>query len=332
MTLVTGTELVFINIGWMVNYAGPSASDPTIGNFGHLKTHSVGHEAWNFKPLREKVYGYVPRSARIRLERIGGKKRADAIDGVTVVWMARNPRNRRTYIVGWYENATVYREAGAITRRRSKGFDVHYQVEAPSDDATLLPPDARIFPIPTAKEAGNLGQSPVWYGKDDAFRESVRAYIFDGRLPTTPARGSPRQQDPELRRKIERAAVAHATRYFSSAQGGNRSVASVEPYGKGWDLEATAFDDSVLKIEVKGISGRSILAELTPNEYEKMISVEHRQDYIVYILTEALEKTARAHIFRYDSERSDRYISLWVTDDDRQLKIERRIGARLTCT
>lgn len=31
MTLATGTKPVFINIGWMVSYAGQSASDPTIG-------------------------------------------------------------------------------------------------------------------------------------------------------------------------------------------------------------------------------------------------------------------------------------------------------------
>lgn len=331
MALATAAHLVFINIGWMVNYAGPSPADPTLGNFGHLKTHSVGHEAWNFKLLRGKAYGYVPRSARIRLERLGGAKGASSLSGITVVWIARNPRDKRTYIVGWYKNATVYRNEDAIKKRRSPEFDVYYQIEAPADGVTLLHPDARVFPIPTTKEKGNLGQNPVWYGKDDAFRESVHDYIFDDRLPVVPRRRTLRQQDPELRRKVERAAIEHATRYFSSAQGGSRSVASVESLGLGWDLEATAYDDSVLKIEVKGISSNTILAELTPNEYSKMTSTEHRKDYVVYIVTEALQKKARAHIFRFDAERSSRDALVWVTDDERRLKVDPRMAARLSC-
>lgn len=330
MASTTETPLVFINIGWMVNYAGPAQNDPTIGNFGHLKTHSIGHEAWNFRPLRGRVYGYIPRNARIQLERLGSPRAAPSVEGVTAVWIARNPRNRRTYIVGWYTNATVHRQTDAIVHRRSRDFDVSYQIEASEENATLLPPDARVFPVPTAKEKGNLGQSPVWYGRDDAFRQQVRDYIVHGRLPSTPSTGSPRQQDPELRRKIERAAVAHAKRYYSSAKGGRRNVVSVEALGRGWDLEATAFDKSVLKIEVKGLSGSSILAELTPNEFAMMTSPNHRQDYIVYIVTNALEKSAHSHIFRYDAERSSSKELLWVSDDDRRLSIEPRTGARLT--
>lgn len=323
--------LVFINIGWMVNYAGPSPSDPTLGNFGHLKMHSVGHEAWNFKILRGKAYGYVPRNAGIQLERLGGTKGENLLTGITVVWIARNPRNKRTYIIGWYKSATVYRNGYTIKKRRSSEFEVYYQIEALAENVTLLPPDARVFPIPTAKKKGNLGQSPVWYGKDDAFRKSVDDYIFEGRLPVVPLKNIPKQQDPELRRKVEKAAIEHATRYFTSAQGGSREVESVELLSRGWDLEATACDGSVLKIEVKGISSNVIMAELTPNEYAKMISAEHRQDYVVYIVTEALQKTAQAHIFRYDAERSSRDALVWVTDDERRLKVDPRVAARLSC-
>lgn len=257
--------LVFANIGWMVKYSGPSSDDPTLGNFGYLKTDTVGHEAWNFKPLRGKVYGYVPRSAQIRIERLGGGRNEDQLEGVTVVWLARNPRDKRTYIVGWYKNATVHRGPNSITLARGKSFRVGYQIEAPASSATLLSPDARVFPIPTAKEPGNLGQSPLWYGKDDKFRAAVRAYISEGTLPSARKRTSPKQLDPELRRKIEKAAVAHATKHYASKAGGSRTVASVETLGCGWDLEATAFDGSVLKVEVKGLSGKDVVVELTLN-------------------------------------------------------------------
>lgn len=323
--------LVFANIGWMVKYNGPSSDDPTLGNFGFLKTDTVGHEAWNFKPLRGKVYGYVPRSAQIRLERLGGARNENLLTGVTVVWLARNPRDKRTYIIGWYKNATVHRSSNSISLARSKSFKVGYQIEAPAISATLLTPDARIFPIPTAKVPGNLGQSPVWYGRDESFRAAVRAYIADGKLPVTKRIAtSPKQQDPELRRKIEKAAVAHATEYYASDAGGRREVVSVETLGRGWDLEATAFDGSVLKVEVKGLSGKDVVVELTPNEYAHMISAEHRSDYIVYIVTESLEKSAQAHVFRYDALLSKGKNHVWITDDFRTLKIQPLIAARLS--
>ena len=314
----------------MVKYSGPSSNDPTLGNFGYLKTGTVGHEAWNFKPHRGKVYGYVPRSAQIRIERLGSARSDDQLQGVTVVWLARNPRDKRTYIVGWYRNATVHRDANSISLARGKSFRVGYQIEAPAGSATLLAPDARIFPIPTAKEPGNLGQSPVWYGKDDKFRAAVRAYISDGKLPSTRKGTSPKQLDPELRTKIEKAAVAHATRHYTSKAGGSRTVESVEALARGWDLEATAFDGSVLKVEVKGLSGRDVLVEVTPNEYAHMISAEHRSDYIIYIVTEALEKSARAHVFRYDALLSKGKDHVWITDDFRKLTIQPLIAARLS--
>jgi len=330
MTYHSDQPIVFINIGWMVKYSGASTNDPTLGNFGYLKTDTVGHEAWNFKPLRGKVYGYVPRSAQIKLERLGASKGSEALSPVTVVWMARSPRDKKTYIVGWYKDATLHRSSDAIRFTRAKSFEVAYQVEAPATSATLLPPDARVFIIPTAKVIGNLGQSPVWYGRDESFRSDVRAFIGGKKVRTAPEK-SPRQQDPDLRRKIEKAAILHATGHYTSAEGGNRVVISVEPFGKGWDLEATAFDGSMLKVEVKGLSGTQLVVELTPNEYAMMMAPEHRKDYVVYIVTEALEKSAEGHVFRYNGELSIGRKHVWITDDDRKLIIEKRIAARLSC-
>lgn len=45
---------MFVNIGWMTNYAGPTPEDPALGGHGHLRNNPVGHEAWNFRPHRGK--------------------------------------------------------------------------------------------------------------------------------------------------------------------------------------------------------------------------------------------------------------------------------------
>jgi hypothetical protein len=321
--------LVYINTAWMVHYRGPKG-DKAEGNFGWLKTNDIAYEAWNFDPVEEKVYGYVPRSAEIKISRLGAKGDDQALDGVTVVWIARNPRTKKTVIVGWYKNARIHRDAEHSRLERSSGFDVGYQIEAHVSDAILLPIDARTYTIPTAKEKGNLGQSPVWYGKSDAFNSAVLDYVERGGTRTSKPDKFPRQTDPELRRKVEQAAINHAIKHFESEAGGLHYVESVEKDGVGWDLEAFTADGSVLKIEVKGLSGKEIIVELTPNEYAKMRSLEQRMDYIIYVLPEALSSKPEAHIFRHDAILSKGNHLVWVNDVGQTLRIQEIVAARLS--
>lgn len=327
------TQLVFVNIGWMRDYAGMSDDDPTLGGHGYLKANKSGHEAWNFSPFRKNVYGYVPRQARINIANLGGLRSDDRAQGITVVWIAKNPRNRKTYIVGWYQGATVFSKNDHLTLDRQGGICVGYQIVASADQATLLPVSARLFLIPTTKAKGNLGQSPVWYGGTDAFRARVGAYVqAGGTFPKSEKNSGPgkRQTDPELRKKIELAAVRHATEFYKSVEGGSRTVHSVERDGVGWDLNVTAPTGEVLKVEVKGLSGSEITVELTPNEYMKMLSPAIRTDYVVYIVTEADTSRANSHIFLHDKASSKGKSLVWATADGRLLKIEERIAARLS--
>ena len=323
--------LIFVNIGWMVAYDGPM-NDPTLGGHGWLKNHDYGNDAWNFRPQSGKLYGYVPRSQRINLRKLGGRTKDETAGGVTVVWIARSPRNGVTYVVGWYRNATVHKDSDHYRVLRGKGQVIEYQIEGPKEQATLLAPDQRILEVPTAKVKGNLGQSPVWYG-NEVFCARVRDYLQSGltskKRRNDKTTGNPKQSDPEKRKKIELAAVQHATSYYESSKGGSRLVESVERDNEGWDLNVTG-GDVILKVEVKGLSGREICVELTPNEYKKMLSPEHRNMYVVYVVTEALTTAAKAHVFYYNTESSNSRNHVWMTDNGLQLKIETRIGARLT--
>lgn len=324
------TAIIYVNHAWMTHYRGP-VGDKAEGNFGFLKTNETAHESWNFEPLKGKVYGYVPRSAEIKITRLGAQKSDTEVDGVTVVWIARNPRTKKTVIVGWYLNARIFRDADHRNLKRSSGFNVGYQIEAPAADAELLPIDARSYVIPTAKTPGNLGQSPVWYGKGDAFNKDVVEYIERGGRRIERAARSPRQTDPELRRKVEQAAIDHAKAYFASDEGGSHvEITSVEKDGVGWDLEAKGEDGSVLKIEVKGLSGSGVTVELTPNEYQMMISTEHRADYIVYVVREALSSKPKSSIFRHDAILSKGKDLVWVTGEGQRLKITPLTAAQLT--
>lgn len=320
---------MYINHAWMTHYKGPKG-DKAEGNFGFLKTNEIAHESWNFEPIGRKVYGHVPRSAKINISRLGAKRGDTEVKGVTVVWIARNPRTKKTVVVGWYRNAYIHNDAEHRLLKRSSDFEIGYQIEAPAADAVLLPIDARSYTIPTAKKPGNLGQSPVWYGKGAAFNKDVVAYINQGGRRVRRLAKVPRQTDPELRRKVEQAAINHAIAFFESDEGGSHRVVSVEKDSVGWDLEAFFEDGTHLKVEVKGLSGKDLVVELTPNEYAKMQSSKHRADYIIYVLPEALSPKPVAYIFRYDAILSKGKDLVWMTDDGQRLKIKPIIAARLS--
>jgi hypothetical protein len=46
---MTAGPMVFVNIGWMKNYAGATADDQPVGGHGYLKDGNIGHEVFNFK-------------------------------------------------------------------------------------------------------------------------------------------------------------------------------------------------------------------------------------------------------------------------------------------
>lgn len=325
-------RLIYINIGWMKTYRG-DPGDPTLGGHGYLRKNVLGHESWNFLDTDGRLYGYIPRSANVLLNRLGADRRATELEDVTVIWLARSPYGlKRTYVVGWYRGATIGKKHDHYKIDRPGIGVVEYQITAPASGALLLPPDQRTFQIPTAKEKGNLGQSPIWYG-NPAFNDRVREYLaHDGVVSPmgggTSKGGTPKQPDPLIRKLVEVAAVKHAVAHYTSVAGGSRKVRSVEKDGVGWDLEVVA-GDTMLKVEVKGLSGSNLCVELTPNEHAKMQHADNRAMYVVYVVTEALTNP-RSHVFYYNAEASKRSQHVWQTHDGLALKIDPLIGARLT--
>jgi hypothetical protein len=175
--------------------------------------------------------------------------------------------------------------------------------------------------IPTAQKApGGVGQSPVWYAEHHPeIVRQVWALVEDRtrarRLPPSSG-GSPRNTDPEARLAVERQAMEMAMRYFDDTE-------DVSRLKRGWDIEASA-DDGRIYIEVKGISGSEIAFELTPNEYEKMR--EHRERYLLFVVTTTLSPHRRTHIFRCRIDAHGEPV--WVSELDERLKIQPRTGAR----
>ena len=170
--------LLVLNVGWMKKYKGLEDDELTDGG-AYVGEHGWGGEILNFLPFQGALYGYVqppgkkqvPFNSRIiRIERLGASAISSFVDGVLVAWAARKPAGG-TYLIGWYQNATVFREwqkppEGSM--RMFQGEPLGYYVRAKEDDCVLLNPEQRTLRVPRASDPvnrgkGGIGQANLWF-------------------------------------------------------------------------------------------------------------------------------------------------------------------------
>ena len=172
---------LFCNIGWMKYYRG-RPDDDISGNSKHVREEGWGYEACNFAEHEGIVYGFVQRRWKsdfesvidIKLERIVNG-RAQSIDGkienVLVIWTAPRP-DVGSVVVGWYRNATVFREYQEFDPvpplHKKNGLD-GYRILTKSGNEELLPTHERNILVPRGR--GGMGQDNVWYGEYPPGRE-----------------------------------------------------------------------------------------------------------------------------------------------------------------
>ncbi|MDP3786736.1 MAG: DUF3883 domain-containing protein [Candidatus Omnitrophota bacterium] len=318
--------MIFCNIGWMDKYEGLKSGDKIRGGGKFVSKHGFGWEVYNFQPLSGRMYGYVQPTGKIHIERLGAPKDSNKIDHILVIWTARDYSHGGVFIVGWYRDATVYRNYQPVpkgsNRKTPDKKEAGFFVEAKEKDCKLLPKDKRTFHIPKGKNG--MGQSNVWYAdkrENFRFREQVLGYVKEGKNPSIAVKrrivqGKAWQPDPFKREKVEKIAIKEATEYYKKA---GYIVDSKEKDNLGWDLEAS-LGNKTLKLEVKGLSGNDIVIDLTPKEYEKM--KEYKKDYRICVVIDCLNvPLLRSFFFSRESEE-------WEDDEGNVLKITEITGAR----
>lgn len=315
-------RMIFFNTGWMERYEGGSI----YGGGSYITEYGYGHEIYNFKRIGGKVYGYAQPSGANNLERLGARSGADSISDILIIFTATHEQGG-TYIVGWYKNATFYREYQntRMKERRYKREYIGYYAEAESKDAVLLPEDDRFsFPSIPRYVKGGMGRSNIWYADSpnmEPFRFKVLKCINDyesrRNKHTRKKRGRSYTADIEHKKNVEVFAVNFVTKEYESR---GFSVSSVEKDNCGWDLEAR-FKKVRYRLEVKGLSSNSIAVELSQNEYDKML--KHKHQYRLCIVTGCLTKEPLLFIFSYSKEQGQ-----WIDEQGNILEIEPRISAR----
>ena len=335
---MTSTEpfsipLILLRVTWMTRYQGVAGGDTPVGGGAYIAEHGFGHEIFNFQPFQGAVFGYGQppgrkdqwEQAKINLKRSSASPEDRSAHGVLAVWVATAPTGG-AYIVGWYRNATVFRDwqpSPVDSARTYADIDCGYYVTAKAEDAVLLAPDERVFSVPQHGK-GNFGQSNIWYADDpdqhQEFREKLLRYVETRQPPARPTNDPlpPRQPDPLLRQKVEKIAVEITTKHFTQL---DYSVDSVEKDNVGWDLNAV-LGNRELKLEVKGLAGNQCVVELTPNEYKALKS--NNESYRICVVNNALTEPL-LEIFAYslDSAR-------WESAEGRVLDLQELVAVRCT--
>lgn len=321
-------KIIFCHISWMNSYKG-GKGDPASGGGKYIQEGNLGGERFNFLPYGGNMYGYIEtqNNGQVRIENIGAKKTDELIKDVLVVWTAPRPKTGGIYIVGWYKNATVYRNSQVLNRKGTTSHHARYYVKTKSKDAVLLNADQRIFRIPRAPhEKNGMGQNHVWYALNNLeLIEQVSNYILKGKLPKNESKpklqGRVRQMDPLKKVAVEKAAINCVIKHYLKL---GYHIDSVEKDNVGWDLNAE-FNKTVLRLEVKGLSGDVFAAELTPNEFKTLEndSKTRMDSYRICLVTNALIKPT-LKIFAYKSE-----LKCWMNDSGGKLQFEKIISARI---
>lgn len=185
-------KILFCKISAMKYYKGVCDKDKAYNGGSFVKETGAGMEEFNFYPMgledgNEYCFGFVEtkqtrgKNNELHIEKICGcelMKTETCVDNVLVIWCATTDLNE-TSIVGWYKNATVYRQYQEVNIEEyvDKYDFKYYNVIARKEDCVLIPENDRhrhIWDAPVAKKRTyGFGQSMLWY----AAEEKAKPYI-----------------------------------------------------------------------------------------------------------------------------------------------------------
>lgn len=315
-------RMIFLRTAWMKRYEGVTKVDLPSGAGSYVTENQDGGEVCNFLPIGGYYYGFarIQMGRSLRLERLGASPDQDFLERVTVVLFAKNPSTGGEFIVGFYKNATLYRNVQDLPASKRLGHP-YYLVKARLSYGRLIDEEERIFELPK----DGPGQTNAWYIEeyhDSSYLNRVRQYLQDPDAYRRPDQGkvdakSAWQKDAELRREIEYAAMDAVEVYFNK-RGFNIRYVHLDKVG--WDLEAKKGNQH-LYLEVKGLSGSSIQIEVTPNEYHQCRI--NKTPFRFCIVTNALEpKKRKVHIFFHKE-------GVWQNSFGVELKVKEILSAQM---
>ncbi|MGH9439017.1 MAG: DUF3883 domain-containing protein [Terriglobia bacterium] len=280
--------ILFTRIGWMKWYQGPQPDDKKPIGGGKYNVRNVGIEAFNFSPLDGEMSGYFqpPQAGNesIALERIKAGFNGEELKGVLVVFVATRPNGGGQRLIGWYQNATIWRKQQNSNDVRRNRFS--YYLRTSAKNAVLIPEKKREFQI--LKGKGGFGQANVCYILDgkgarkqapwmDQVLSYIESYEIEERLGIIIDQGAGFQSNPKIRRAIEDYAMEWAKKRLIELGYELEDTHKNKPY----DFLGNKSGKN-LYIEVKGMQSNGTEIALTPNEVRHAENHENSALFIVH--------------------------------------------------
>lgn len=308
--------IICFRIAWMNHYKGVKSNDIPIGAGSWIKDHKDGGEVCNFLQIRGHFYGYVrvQKDRNIAIDRLGVSKKDEIVENVLVIMFARDPHFGGQYIVGWYDDAILYRKLQKLGNNERLSHPDYFAISKISK-AKLITPHNRNFRIPD----DGPGESNIWYLNEyynKQYLKEVLEYIDNPETYNNGGRNKKKNIDFELRQKVELKAMDLTEEYFVN-RGFNVRYVHLEKLG--WDLDVEKAGKK-FHIEVKGLSKELSQFELTPNEYSKSKDLVNM--YKICVVDNALNDDCLLRIFSYSKE-----MKSWISDTGTKLLIKEKTGA-----
>lgn len=155
---------------------------------GRFCLDNHGHEVFNMEknPVTGKYYGYCPPHGELKLDKLGAMATDDAVNDVLVIYVRKYNGSSNRVIVGFTDNATVYRELRFVKKLKrvveEYGENVHcgYSVES----ATLYNleniHENRKFIIVSSKYSRSMFHAQRFYrGTYPGLDRSILSYLWN---------------------------------------------------------------------------------------------------------------------------------------------------------
>ena len=297
--------IIFMRIAWMQDYRGITKNDVPIGGGSFVDTYSKGGEVFNFKNTHNKTYGYVriSKGGNINIRKLGAGIHDPHIAGVNIVYFCKDPDSGGQYIVGFYSNATIYKNM-----QENQSSKTHFNAVCATKNVKLIPVSLR------SKEITGPGHSNLYYAATYYSTKKLNSiYDFiENPVPFAITNNDNVKkgwlQDAELRKKIEMAAMEYTIDYYSEK---GYKIKDVHRENKGWDIEASR-GSSTLHIEIKGTQHQFSSIELTPNEYKRFKS--HKKSYRLCVVSHVLDNSKTKLDLIYHNGKT------WITNLSKTIK------------
>jgi len=164
-------RILFCNIVWMKKYLGITDSDKPKYCGSYVSEQTAGNDIFNFSEYNGKCFGYVMHegglifSEHLTIDFGAEYEQNKKAGGFLIVWCSFKDKNTAR-IVGWYQNAVLYREEQYQPSFTNPEYELNYYFEAAAKDCYLLSEKLRTFKIERSAKAGKgrgFGRGDIWF-------------------------------------------------------------------------------------------------------------------------------------------------------------------------